>query len=204
MSEKVLVIGAGGLAKEVADLIGAVGHQIEAFYAEPAAQVLHPIAGAPLVRDLDAVKTGFAVIAIGDTAARKRFHSELRERFEFPVLVHPSAVVSSSARLADGALVMQNAVVNADAEVGAAALVNVACYVAHDCRVGAYVHLAGVCQLGGGAVVEEGAFCGTATVVLPNLTVGAWSVCGAGAVVTKSVPDRTLAVGVPARVIRSL
>lgn len=204
MADKILVVGAGGLAKETTDVLAACGYEVEAFYAEPAAQVLHPIEGAPLVRSLDEVRATAAVIAIGDTAARKRFHLELCDRFELPVIVHPSAIVSPSARLADGVLVMQNAVVNADAVIEAAALVNVGCYVAHDCCVGAYAHLAGACQLGGGVSVGAGVFCGTASVVLPNLTIGAWSVCGAGAVVTSDVADRTLVVGVPARAIKSL
>lgn len=204
MGQKILVVGAGGLAKEVADLVTATGHEVEAFYAEPTAEVLHPIEGIALVRDVTQVEATAAVIAIGDTAARKRLHAELEGHFSFPFLIHPSAVVSASARLADGVLVMQNAVVNADAVVEAGALVNVACCIAHDCRVGAYSHLAPATQMGGGSIVGEGVFCGTSSVVLPNTEVGAWSVCGAGAVVTADVPDRSLAVGIPARVIKTL
>ncbi len=199
-----LVIGAGGLAKEVADLVTAVGLEVEAFYAEPSAAVLHPVDGVPVLDDLDAARSRAAVIAIGDTGARKRFAEMLRGRFELPSLVHPSACVSASADLADGVLVMQNAVVNAGAMVGAGTLLNVACCVAHDCTVGAYCHLAPVTQMGGGASLGDGVFCGTSSVVLPNTSVGAWSVCGAGAVVTADVPPRSLAVGVPARVVKTL
>jgi acetyltransferase-like isoleucine patch superfamily enzyme len=58
--------------------------------------------------------------------------------------------------------------------------------------------------MGGGSSVGEGVFCGTSSVVLPNTAVGAWSVCGAGAVVTSEVPERSLAVGIPAKVVKSL
>lgn len=203
MSEKVLIIGVGGLAKEIADLVTSLGHEVEAFYTEPGATILHPIEGAVLLHDLDAARSRSAVIAIGDTAARKRFCGQLAERFELPTLVHPSACVSPSARLGRGVLIMQNAVVNADAEIGEGALLNVACCVAHDCRVGAYSHLAPATQMGGGSSVGEGVFCGTSSVVLPNTGVGAWSICGAGAVITREVPGRSLAVGVPATVVKS-
>ncbi len=204
MTDTVLIVGAGGLAKEVADLVTAIGMEVEAFYAESSAQVLHPIAGVAVIDDLDAVKSRYAVVAIGDTAARKRFCGILGGRFELPTLVHPLACVSGSARLSEGVLVMQNAVVNSGADIGRGALLNVACCVAHDCHVGAYSHLAPATQMGGGSSVGEGVFCGTSSVVLPNTEVGEWSVCGAGAVVTTIIPARCLAVGIPARPVKQL
>ena len=79
-------------------------------------------------------------------------------------------------------------------------LLNVGCCVAHDCMVGDHAHLAPSVMLGGGVVTfGAGVFCGTAAVVLPDRRVGDWAVCGAGAVITRDVPDGALALGVPAR-----
>jgi len=50
--------------------------------------------------------------------------------------------------------------------------------------------------------IEDGAFLGVATVVLPGVRIGAGSIIGAGAVVTDDVPPETIAVGIPAKVIR--
>ncbi len=52
--------------------------------------------------------------------------------------------------------------------------------------------------------IEENVWLGARVIVLPGVTIGAGSVVGAGGVVTDSIPPRSLAVGVPARVIRSL
>lgn len=204
LPKRFLVVGVGGFAKEVTDLLAALGHEVEAYFTEPSATVKHPLPGATVVTDLSAVRCEAAVIAIGDTAARQRFHALLSERFEVPALVHPSALVSPGAHLGEAALIMPNVVVSADADIGTGAIANVGCYVAHDCRVGAYSHLAAATQLGGGSSVGVGAFCGTGTILLPDIRVGDWSVCGAGSVVTKDVPDRCLVLGVPARVTRSL
>jgi UDP-perosamine 4-acetyltransferase len=57
--------------------------------------------------------------------------------------------------------------------------------------------------LGGNVVVGEGAFLGVGTMVIPGIRIGRWSVVGAGAVVTKDLPDDCTAVGVPARVIKT-
>jgi acetyltransferase-like isoleucine patch superfamily enzyme len=66
--------------------------------------------------------------------------------------------------------------------------------------IGDYVHIAGSVHMGGDSVVEEGAMVGLGTVMIPGCRVGAWSVVGAGAAVTRDIPPRVLAAGVPALV----
>jgi acetyltransferase-like isoleucine patch superfamily enzyme len=55
-----------------------------------------------------------------------------------------------------------------------------------------------------GAVVEEYVRVGLACVILPGVTIGTDAVVGAGSVVTKDVPPRTVAAGNPCRVLRAL
>ena len=52
-------------------------------------------------------------------------------------------------------------------------------------------------------LVKKGASIGANATILPGLTIGEGAMVGAGAVVTKDVPPRTLVVGNPARVVRS-
>lgn len=52
--------------------------------------------------------------------------------------------------------------------------------------------------------IGDNAWLGGGAIVLPGVTVGADSVIGAGAVVTRDVPAGVVAVGNPARVVRSL
>ncbi|MGZ9197173.1 MAG: DapH/DapD/GlmU-related protein, partial [Candidatus Deferrimicrobiaceae bacterium] len=73
----------------------------------------------------------------------------------------------------------------------------------HDCAIGDFVHICPGAHLGGAVVVEEGTFLGVGSSVVPGIRIGRWSVIGAGAVVTKDIPDNCTAVGVPARVIKT-
>ena len=52
--------------------------------------------------------------------------------------------------------------------------------------------------------VEIGKYCwiGEKVIILPGVTVGDWSIIGAGSVVNKSIPPYSIAVGNPARVIK--
>lgn len=53
-------------------------------------------------------------------------------------------------------------------------------------------------------VIKDGAHIGIGSIIMPGVTVGEGAVIGAGAVVTKDVPDYSVAVGVPARVVKTL
>ena len=53
-------------------------------------------------------------------------------------------------------------------------------------------------------VIKDGAHIGIGSIIMPGVTIGKGAVIGAGAVVTKDVPDYCVAVGVPARVVKTL
>ncbi len=76
--------------------------------------------------------------------------------------------------------------------------------IAQNCHIEPYAHLAPGVNLAHDVHIGTGAFLGIGAVVLPNVRIGAWTVVGAGAAVTLDLPERSVAVGCPARVIRTL
>jgi sugar O-acyltransferase (sialic acid O-acetyltransferase NeuD family) len=195
---RIVVVGCGGHSREVVDLIAACGHETVGFVDDFVTDKM-TTAGLPIVTRVEDLEAEGAVVAIGDASARRQWFDRLRGRFAMPVLVHPSAIVSPTARLGPGTQVMQLVVVNAYADIGEDCILNVGCHVAHDCRVGRDTHLAPGARLGGESSIGSGCLCGTMSVVLPGLRVGEGATVGAGAVVTRDVPDGECVVGVPAR-----
>jgi acetyltransferase EpsM len=118
-------------------------------------------------------------------------------------LVHPTALISESARLGIGTVVMAKVVINAGAQIGKNCIVNTAAVVEHDCRIGDHVHLSPGVLLGGGVTVHALAHVGIGAIVLPGAEIGEGAVVGAGAVVLSSVPSGTTVVGIPTRVVRT-
>ena len=53
-------------------------------------------------------------------------------------------------------------------------------------------------------VLKKGCWIGANSIILPGVTIGENSVIGAGSIVTKSIPDRVVAVGNPAKIIKKI
>lgn len=207
--QNVVIIGAGGHGKVVRELVKErpdteLAGILDDRYAE-----LHVENG--LYRGPSATAEELArlhphakfVLAVGQNSIRQQLYERIGLPLDrYAVLIHPSAVVSGSARIQNGAVVMASSVIQADADVGIHAIVNTGAIVEHDNRIGDYVHLSPGTVLTGGVTVMEGAHLGAGTAVIPGKTVGRWSVTGAGAAVIHDIPDNCTAVGVPARMIK--
>lgn len=125
-----------------------------------------------------------------------------RQRFE--TLVHPSAVVSPSARIGRGSVLFAHVVVGAHATVGDHVLLLPTAVVSHDAMVGSHTCItAGVC-LSSRVSIGEASYLGTGACVKGSVRIGRRALVGMGSVVLDDVPDATVVVGNPARVLRAL
>jgi sugar O-acyltransferase (sialic acid O-acetyltransferase NeuD family) len=205
MTCPLLVFGASGHGKVVADVARAAGFEIVGFIDDDAAKQQASLWRLPVMAWSDwlaaparACQPGVA-LGIGDNAARERCRDRvLADGFEIVTVVHPSAVVARTARLDRGTVVMALAAVNPDAEVGEGAILNTGCVVEHDCRLGRFVHLSPNSALGGGVAIGDRTHLGLGSVALPLVTIGSDVKVGAGAVVHRPVADGLTVVGVPA------
>ncbi|MCO4853023.1 acetyltransferase [Bacillus vallismortis] len=142
------------------------------------------------------------LIAIGNNRIRKQQAERLGlKKEDFITLIHPSAIVSKSAVIGEGTVVMAGAIIQADARIGAHCIINTGAVAEHDNYISDYVHLSPRVTLSGAVAVQEGAHVGTGAAVIPQLTIGSWSIVGAGSAVIRSIPDRVTAAGAPARII---
>jgi UDP-perosamine 4-acetyltransferase len=205
---RVIVIGAGGHARVVLDILDQCrGIEIYGLLDDdPRRHGLRlqgrPVLGGTSVLErLPADGVRFGVVAVGDNARRRELCGRLRATgIELlSAAVHPSAVVSRHARLDAGTVVMPNAVVNAGARVGEGVVINTAAVVEHDCVVGDWSHVAPGARLGGAVAVGRGVLVGMGAVVLPRLTVGDGAVVGAASLVVSDVAAEVTVCGVPAR-----
>jgi sugar O-acyltransferase (sialic acid O-acetyltransferase NeuD family) len=209
--QRVLIVGAGGHAQVVADLLlrsaEAGGPARPVGYLDDNAE-LHgrTILGLPVLGGLArcaAIPHEAVILAIGRNSLRRRLFDELLARGErFATALHPRAIVAPDAVIGQGAMICAGAVVGTGAEIGDNVIVNTAATVDHHNRIGAHSHIAPGAHLGGDVAIGEGCLVGIGAVVMPQRAVGSWSVVGAGALVHRDLPANVTAIGSPARVVR--
>jgi UDP-perosamine 4-acetyltransferase len=137
-----------------------------------------------------------------------RFKGELFKKFdqlaEIINAIHPESTIASTAKLESGLIINANAVIQPYARLGHGCMIHSGVIIEHDCVVENFVNLAPGVVLAGGVKVGEGTTVCTGAVVVPNVKIGKYSVIGGGSLVLQDIPDRVLAYGTPARIIKEL
>jgi len=202
----IILIGGGGHALVVADSAREAGIGILGFADDdPGASV----DGLAHLGGIDDVLSGGRhagdaggrlVLSMGPSPARTRLMVRLSGR-ALATVVHPSAIVSSSAAVGGGVFVGPGAVVNAKARICAHAIVNSGAVIEHECELGTGAHACPRSCTGGRARMGDRSVLGTGAVVLPGVTLGADAVAGAMSLVNRDVQSGETVVGVPARVL---
>ena len=207
---RVLIWGAGGHGRVVADTLRAAGHTLAGYIDRDAERTDERLSGVPRVSDAHLRRllqggeenlplgADYVALGIGDNAVRAEL-AALLGKFSCPALVHPSAEVSPSARIGRLTVVFPRVVVNADARIGEAVILNSGAIVEHDCVVGSGSHISPGAILTGAVKIGRQAWVGAGATLLPAIEVGERSRVGAGAVVVADVPAGATVVGVPAR-----
>ena len=192
------LIGAGGHARVIADILLALGHPPTACLDDAPKQNF--IFEIPVITGLELPEpTASVIIAVGDNFVRATLASHYST---FTVAIHPSAQVSAHAEIGPGSVVMAGAVVNAGARVGAHCIINTCASVDHDCLIADFAHVAPGATLGGNVQVGVGTMIGLGANVIHGLVIGAHTVIGAGSTVVSDVGDNVVALGSPAGVKR--
>lgn len=187
-----ILYGAGGHGKVIKEIIEACGGEVEAFIDDNTAineraglTVLHAVEGKDEM-----------IVSIGSNKVRKMIAGKLDCRFG--VAIHPSAIVSPSAKIGEGTVVMPGAIINADAVIGRHCIVNTGASVGHDCHLEDFCHVAPHATLCGTVHLGEGVWIGAGAVVNPNIEIGEWTVVGSASAVTGNLEPNITVAGVPA------
>lgn len=206
--QDLVIYGAGGLGREVREYVARINEASPRYSLLGYVDDREELHGSELLgvevlggwRWLEE-RPGRVAVAMGLGLPRPRRSVVSRIRalvHSFPTLVDPAAVVLPSAQLGEGCVVAPGAVIASEARLGDFVLVNYNATVGHDAMVGDWSSLSPLVALSGFCRLGEGVDVGAGASLIPSAEVGAWSVVGAGAVVTSPIPERSVAVGVPA------
>jgi acetyltransferase EpsM len=206
--EPLLIIGAGEHARVVVDaaqllpdrwqIAGIIASNGESFAAELGVEWLADDKMAfPLLADA-AVVLGVGQIGINDKR-QQIVHRYQLAGAQWATIIHPKAIISSSAKIHIGTVVLAGVVVNPHSQIGCHTIVNTRSVVEHDVSVGDFACLAPGCVIGGGVRIGSGSFIGLGACVRDHLRIGESALIGMGSVVTRDVATRHVVIGNPAR-----
>lgn len=112
---------------------------------------------------------------------RQRIFRKYKELgFDFITLVHPSAILSHSVSLGEGAQLMAGCIIQCNTSIGEDVIVNTGASIDHDCSVEQHSHIAPGVVLCGDVSVGRSSFIGAGAVILPQQKLGSHTTIAAG------------------------
>jgi sugar O-acyltransferase (sialic acid O-acetyltransferase NeuD family) len=205
MNKPVIILGSGGHAAVLADMLQQVNRPIAAIVSpdrNPSNAVFKDIKH--LYNDDDILEyapgdvelvNGIGSVPIGmrSEPLRVKLYRYFKSHgYHFSRVVSPHAIISPYATLAEGAQVMANSVIQTDASIGENTIINTAAVIEHDCSIGAHNHIAPGVIISGDVSTEEQVHIGTGASVVHGIRIAKLSIVGAGAVITKDIPAETI------------
>ncbi|SFK63193.1 sugar O-acyltransferase, sialic acid O-acetyltransferase NeuD family [Porphyromonadaceae bacterium KH3CP3RA] len=191
--------GASGHAKVIIDILKSQGIEISGLIDDNLS--LNELLGYPVFHVAEGLNP--IIISIGDNKIRRMIANELVCK-DFGIAIHSSAIISGHSSVRKGSVIMQGAIVQSSASIGEHCIINTGASVDHDCSIEDFVHVSPHATLCGNVTIGEGSWIGAGTTIIPGVTIGKWCVIGAGSVVTKDIPNFSLAVGNRCKVIKKL
>lgn len=205
----VVIFGAGGLGREIYDTLLILNSSTPRFnilgYIDEVKPSGVTVNNVPILGGIDALedmhdKVG-VILGISTPQVRKKLHLKYKNDFAFPNVIHPTAIISGFATLGEGILIQSNCVVAANARIGNGVMMNAHSGVGHDAQVSDYCSIMSYCDLAGHSQLGEMSFVGTGAKVIPSTSIAAESYLCAGAIVFKSVVEKSKLMGNPAKII---
>jgi sugar O-acyltransferase (sialic acid O-acetyltransferase NeuD family) len=200
----IILLGAGGLAREVYHMV----YDVSAFVADscpdptllPAPYFTWDAIDEHLAEHRPGRNITFYA-AVGDPKIKRLLVEKAIERNWSPgdpvicgtVLGHRSTIIG------DGSVIAYGSVLTTNIEIGEHTYININCTVGHDAQIGNYCTVNPGAHISGNTIIGDGALIGTGAIIREGTSVGGGSVVGAQAAVISDVYNNTTVMGVPAK-----
>lgn len=205
MKNKLIIIGASGHGKVVADIALKMNKWIEISFLDDNEKKQLPL-GLNIIGKLDEAITYMEeyefIVAIGDNNIRESIQSKLEIQGAcIATLLHPHAIIGSDVNIGKGTVIMAGVVINSCSEIGKGCIVNTSASIDHDNVLSDYTHISPGANLAGQVSVGRNTWIGIGSVIINNVNITSDCKVGAGSVVIKEIITPGTYVGVPAREI---
>ncbi|WP_242302222.1 acetyltransferase [Bacillus cereus group sp. BfR-BA-01423] len=205
MKKKLLIIGASGHGKVVADIALKMNKWQSIAFLDDNESAKSSMGIEVIGKSADAfnyIDDYDFFVGIGNNSIREKIQGKLEaEGASLPTLIHPSAIIGKQVELATGTVVMAGVVINCCTTIQKGCIINTGSTIDHDNVIEDYVHISPGVHLAGTVKVGRGTWLGIGSVVSNNINIINRCKIGAGAVVVEDLTEPATYVGVPVRKI---
>lgn len=205
--KKLIIVGAGGLGREVLQLAKDINGQEETFeimgFIDDNSMALqgkdcsHRIIGS--VESWLPAKDELFVLAIANPQLKQNLAEKLKAKdAQFASLIHPTAIISSHTKLGMGLIVYPYARINVNCRVGDFVTL-LSSPIGHDSIIGDYCTITTNCTITGDVSLGKRVFVGSGSTIIPHINIGDDVYIGAGSVVINHLKSGMKVLGNPAR-----
>lgn len=206
MKNKLLIIGASGHGKVVADIAMKMDRWKEIFFLDDNEDIKSSMGIRVIgkVSDVSKYIDEYDIfVGIGNNAIRKDIYEKLEGiSASIPTLIHPSAIIGEQVEIGIGTVVMAGVVINCCTKIGKGCIINTGSTIDHDNVIEDFVHISPGVHLAGTVKVKQYSWLGIGSVVSNNVCITSRCLTGAGTVVVKDIVESGTYVGVPARRVK--
>lgn len=207
MQKKVIIFGASGHAKVIADIIKKSNDEIVGFLDDNAEIQGNTIFDGKIVlgdtseKSVKKYSDCYFIIGIGSNRVRKTI-SEKYPNLKWYTAIHPSSIIGNDVSIEEGSTIMAGTVINSGTTVGRHCIVNTSSSLDHDNILEDYVHISPGSHLAGTVKICEGTWICAGVTVINNITICKNNIIGAGATVIRNIDEENCTfIGVPVRKI---
>ncbi|EIW00674.1 sugar O-acyltransferase, sialic acid O-acetyltransferase NeuD family [Thermoanaerobacter siderophilus SR4] len=207
----IVIIGAGGFAREVAWLIEDINKEKQkwnllGFIDENIHNKGKILNNYPVLGGFEVIEKFndlYVVCAVGDPKIKRNLITKaLRYNVKFATLIHPTVIMSQYLTIGEGSIICAGNIITTNIKIGSHVIVNLDCTIGHDVVISDYATILPSVNISGNVSIGEGCSIGTGSAIIQGKKIGEWSIIGAGAVVVDDIPPYCTAVGVPAKPIK--
>lgn len=215
MSREILIYGAGGAGRDLAfglslDNNPKTAWKVGGFIDDTPKLWGKRVNGVPVLGGFEYLKEfsgNLAVTIVNNPIKRRELIKKIKENsnIKFPVIKSSQSIFSPFVKWGEGCIVaMPGNVLTVNVKLGKFVYINAGNRKGHDVVIGDYTTIYTVVAVGGGVTVGNYCVIGTGAIILPKVKIGGGSIIGAGTVVSKNIPSKVVAAGVPAKIIRRI
>ena len=206
MSKNIILIGAGGLGKEVFHWFNSddeFEYNIKGFLDRSDPDFSQYKIKPKFLGNEDSYHfsdNDFVAITIADIEARTKIYSKLKHKVKFSNLIHSRSIVSNNVEIGLGNIICPNCIISNSVVMGDNNFMNINSSICHESIIGNNVVLSPYSLINGQCYVDDGVFIGSHATVFQNSRIGKNTSIEANTLAKGDIKDNLYVCGVPGRI----